>query len=393
MIRWLRVVLPPWWLVGGLMLGWVPFAVLSAVWSAVVGGPPDPELRTVCVATLAMGSAVYGLSRALRFHPAYPQRAGYAAWLYLTPWTPARPLPDGPVLLVPQDAFVLAALVGPAWLAFGPEAWPILPAFAFAYLAGLAWLLYRTRERGAAYLVWFGLGGLMLFGHVPVAAVGCAAAAYAVGAVAFRRSLWGFPWPGEPDDLARMRAASARGLGWPFDRVTPVFAPSRLRAWEGPVRGLLTAWLLYAVGFQLDRTEPDTQGERASVLVQGAPLVVAYLALARLLAYVYGHLPPISLLGRLGTGRLVIPRYDVVFVAPLLAVAGAAACLFALTEFGLPGYAAGAVGAGLAVGVLYTVGPDRVRWQLTAPCRLVPFRRQPPRLQNQSISPLTLGEL
>lgn len=392
MTRWLRVVLPPWWLLGGLLFAWLPYALMAALWSAVIGGPPDPEVRMVCVATLGICAAAYGFSRAVRFHPAFPGRIGYYAWLTLTPWTPAKPLPDGPVLLVPQDAIVLGVLAGPAGLAFGWQAWPILPAFAFAYLVGLAWLLYRTRERAAAYAVWVGLGGLLLFAHLPPAAAGWAAATYAAAAVGFRRSLRRFPWPWEPDDTLRYGATVARSLGWPFDRLAPLVARGRLKPWEGPVRGLVVAWGLYAVGFQLDRVEPDQHGDRPSIGVNLVPFVVACLALDRVAAYVMWHLPPISLLGRLATGRLIIPRYDVVFVAPLLAVIASVGVLGAFLYAGLPGYAGAAVGGGLAVGILYTAGPDRVRWQLTAPCRLVPIRRQP-RVQNPSMSPVTLGEL
>src|SRR5262249_12737878 len=141
---------------------------------------------------LGLFAAGYGIYRAIRFHPA--ARPDYAAWLARTPWTPARPLPDGPVLLVAPDAFVLAVFLGPVWLVFGREAWPVVPAFALAYLLVLASLLYKTGGRAAAYLSWFGVGGAVLLGHLPAAVLGLAVATYAVAAVGFRRSLDRFPW-------------------------------------------------------------------------------------------------------------------------------------------------------------------------------------------------------
>ena len=61
-------------------------------------------------------------------------------------------------------------------------------------------------------------------------------------------------------------------------------------------------------------------------------MMACFAAGARLIRYLNGYAPPLSLLGRLGTGRLIIPAYDQVFVAPLLAmvVAGAAYVLSGL---------------------------------------------------------------
>jgi hypothetical protein len=378
MTRWLRVVIAPSLLFVLLLLGWLPYAVVGTAWWAFLGEPPNREVRDLAVTVLGMCALAYGVYRAVRFHPA--ARAGYAAWLAQTPWTPAKPLPDGPVLLAWQDIPVLALLIGPAWLALGPEAWPLVPAFALAYLFTLAVLVHKAGERAAAYLTWFGIGGMVLLAHLPAAVLAVAAGTYAVAAVGFRRSLERFPWLPGDDEKARLQAFVAQGLQWPFDRLAPLAPPPLLRSWEGPVCGLLAAWGLFAVGFELDRLPPNIRGEKMSGLVEYSPALVLCLAAAlRVGIYMYTHLPPISLLGRLATGRLIIPRYDVIFVAPLLAMVASPAGLFAFQEVWLPGYAGSAIGAGLAVGILLTAGPDRVRWQLTAPCRLVPLLKPPAR--------------
>jgi hypothetical protein len=377
-IRWLRVVIAPSWVFVFLLLGWTPYAVLGTAWGVFLGEPPSREVRDLGVTALCACAVCHGVYRAVRFHPT--SRAGYAAWLAQTPWTPAKPLPDGPVLLAWQDAVVLALLLGPAWLVFGREAWPLVPAFALAYLFTLTSLVHKTGERAAAYLAWFGVGGLVLLAHLPAAVLAVAAATYAVAAVGFRRSLERFPWLPGDDEKARLRASVAHGLRWPFDRLAPLAPSSLLRPWEGPACGLLIAWSLFAVGFQLDRLPPNLRGEKASGLIEFSPALVLCLAAAlRVGIYMYAHLPPISLLGRLATGRLIIPRYDVIFVAPLLAMVASPAGLVVFLEVGLPGYAGSAVGAGLAVGILLTAGPDCVRWQLTAPCRLVPLFKPPAR--------------
>lgn len=377
MIRWLRRVVPPSAVLLGLAVAWAPYLVLSAVWAYFLAEPLDREVRQIALYLPGFCLVCYGVYRAVRFHPHF--RPNYAAWLARTPWTPDKPLPDGPVLLAWQDVFVLGVFLGPVWLVFGREAWPVVPSFAFAYLLGLAILLYRTAERAAAYLVLFGLGGALLLGHLPPAALGVLAAAYAAAAVGFRRSLHGFPWPPDADELARMWVSAAKTLGWPFDRLMPLADPSPLRPWEGPTRGLLVAWALFAVGFQLSRAAPDIRGDRPVIILDLVPLFVCLNALIRVVEYVVGHLPPISLLGRLATGRLVIPGYDVVFVAPLAAVVAVFAVPHGFATAGFAPYVGIAVGAGLAVGILATAGPDRARWQLTAPCRLVPLLRQPPK--------------
>jgi hypothetical protein len=90
----------------------------------------------------------------------------------------------------------------------------------------------------------------------------------------------------------------------------------------------------------------------------------------RLFRYLDGYMPPTSLLGRLGTGRLIIPGYDRVFVAPAVA---------AIAAFGIP-LAFEAAGwnerLGLSVATTATLfanlgmGPTLAEWRLTGRRRL-----------------------
>jgi hypothetical protein len=375
---WLRVVVPPSWVIAGLAIGWVPYLLLLAVWLSVAGPPVDPEVHKMGVATLGLVAVMYGFYRVTRFHPV--SRPGYRDWLARTPWTPAQPLPDGPVLLAWQDVVVLAILGVPAWLVFGRLAWPLFPAFALPYLLVFASCLRTTGPREFAYAVGFGLAGMVLVAHVPLAVVGIAGLTYLVAAAGFRRSLDRFPWPPGEADAARGRVFEAGQSGWPFDRLAPVVAPPLLRPWEAPVIGLLIGFGLFAVGFQLDRIEPGVRGDRPSeMLLPFVPFIVTLAAFVRLAFYMIGHLPPISLWGRLATGRLIIPRYDAVFVAPVLAVVvGVAGPLaFALPGLRAYAYVGAAVGTGLAFAILLTLGPDRTAWRLTAPARLVPVGKKP----------------
>ncbi len=88
------------------------------------------------------------------FHPVY--RSDYRTWLANTPWNASKPLPLGPVHLIPQDLAVLALLlllmhtVGrqPLLLIFG---------FFFAYQLALALTVLIAGERWMAYGLLFAL--------------------------------------------------------------------------------------------------------------------------------------------------------------------------------------------------------------------------------------------
>ena len=50
---------------------------------------------------LIAGAVLLGFYRVIAFHPYF--RADYLRWLKSTPWTVRKPLPVGPVELVPED--------------------------------------------------------------------------------------------------------------------------------------------------------------------------------------------------------------------------------------------------------------------------------------------------
>lgn len=375
MTRWLRVVASPSLLLGMLLAGWTPYLFALAVSWALLGKLPDDEILKVTFFPHVMAAFFYGVYRVLRFHPVI--RPPYRDWLARSPWSPGRPLPDGPVLLVPQDLVVAAVLGGPAYLVFGPTTWSLFPSFALGYLAALGFVLLATGPRIAAYLVLFGVVGLVGFAHEPVVVVGIAAETYLVAAGAFRLSLHSFPWEPREEAVARKRVWEARWLGWPFDRLAPLAALPVLRWWEGPVLGLLIGCGIYAVEFQFDRRIPAPADQRTPLV----PFAVMLAAFARLVSYMFGHLPPISFWGRFATGRLVIPKYDVIFVAPLLAVVTITFGPGWLAEEGISASAAVAIAAGTAATILAVVGPDRGRWQLTAPARLIPVLKRPEKVR------------
>ena len=90
MTRWFRWILPPRWMI-----------VMYAIFLAMVSWTFDDVQRT-----LDLGASLFGAYRVLAFHPAL--NSEYHDWLRLTPWTPDRRLPLGPVRLTVPDVVVMA---------------------------------------------------------------------------------------------------------------------------------------------------------------------------------------------------------------------------------------------------------------------------------------------
>ena len=90
----------------------------------------------------------------------------------------------------------------------------------------------------------------------------------------------------------------------------------------------------------------------------------------RVIRYCGNYWPPISILGRLTTGRLLLPRYDRVFVAPLLAFV----VLFTGLSYSLENRTTGTWDMPLVLTVCLwlnlCLGPKLLDWRLTGGHRL-----------------------
>ena len=128
--RWNRLVLPPWWAISSFLLIYLIAESLCLYVGWWLDLPGDAkqfvETRWVVVGT---GAVVFAMFR-VGFHPVH--RPEYRAWLACTPWTAAKPLPLGPVHLIPQDGVILALLLLMLGTA-GPELVLVAFAFLFAY--------------------------------------------------------------------------------------------------------------------------------------------------------------------------------------------------------------------------------------------------------------------
>jgi hypothetical protein len=364
MIRWLRVVWPPGWAL-------ISVALFGAGWQAVLfflewrlqapfGSLDEEKVFVGVMGALALAYAVYRLAA---FHPAL--RPDYCRWLSSTPWTSRIPLPMGPPHLVLQDVLMLGLIVAAGWPRLQWLSLVSVQVFLFAYLMGLGATHFLTGERLRAYAVALGLGfmglGVLDLRLFLVAGAGTYALAY----LGLRVSLARLPWEGSVISPLLGTRAARQPLGWPYDRLGPLTrGPVPLR--DALLTGALAGWWFFAGHYHF-RTLPDAAGNQnvMYLVFLGAGVLV------RLALYCDGHVPPISLMGRLMHGRWIIPGYDQVFIAPLLAGLVAVAARFASASTEIPPIVVTSVAFALTWSILLGVGPTLQAWRLTGNHRIV----------------------
>src|SRR5262249_55837152 len=119
-----------------------------------------PEFVGLRAVEFGAAALVYAVFRLLRFHPAC--NPAYSAWLEMSPWTAAKPLPVGPVHLVWQDAVVVGSLAALThWHALGDPLIPIIT-FGITYFCGLTLLLAITRRWTSCLVLGFLWPALLL---------------------------------------------------------------------------------------------------------------------------------------------------------------------------------------------------------------------------------------
>ncbi len=363
MIRWLRVVLPPsvWLLVSGLASA---VAVAMLLYCKRRWGVDVPQVRRIGFIFVGSGVVGYAFHRVYTFHPVF--QPAYRDWLGTTPWTSQQALPLGPVHLVLQDGVIFGLYVLMAWPIL--DAWvPYLPQlFLAVYLICLGAALFLTGEWGYGYGVEFGVGLVFwLWQDIPLCLT-AALATYGIAYMGLRRSLGRFPWGMSRvvDTTERLKTGKSDSLGWPFGRLGPKFVPDSL-AIPGH-HALLISGLAGWLVFTLASLHPDPQVRLA--IPYYALLLASFVPILRLGIYLDGYAAPISLGGRLRTGRWLIAGYDQVFVAPLLAiwvvVSGITELIFLKWPFAAP------VMVTLVLLISLGMGPSLKEWRLTGNHRI-----------------------
>jgi hypothetical protein len=367
MMRWLNRVLPaPMFplacllLYGGVVL-WIVVLEMQA------GSSMDSSIKKRLVGLCFPGIAAYGIWRVFEFHPRL--NASYCTWLKTVPWHGSQPLPFGPVHWVLQDAVIVGAAVLLSWLLAGPHAWVVVVCFAACYLAALSLSLFLTQARLWGYMTLIGVGGILYLHDSTLASALAMILAYAAGRAGLRASFRQFPWGNEqPDARPTQNKAGANtnsdsDLGWPLRQIAPRVAATKIHvpALDAVLIALVMSWLFFAM-----LSLGPNEGERREVSILLAQLTLFTVPAIRIGIYMFRHASPVSPRARLATGRILIPRYDVLFVPSTLAWSAGLACLWLLSL--LPENAAiyvSPVIVFLAFSLCLALEPNLADWQLT----------------------------
>lgn len=375
MIRWLRTVSPPGGYVAFAIVGWFLTTLMPELVMRLLDGRPFqfPIRDSAGILFLAALAMAYGVFRVAAFHPVF--RKEYREWLELTPWNWRLPLPIGPVQLVWQDVLYVAIMTALMFLHEDAN-WLMVPsAFFCGYFAAMVLALLLTGQPRHAYALTFGMGGVVFFIDVPLAVAVLLASLYGVVWQGLIRGLKQFPdwklegFEGQPflqgSQQKMLDAMRNRILGWPFERLGPqrdMFWLSR--GWAVAV-AVLAGWWVAAAG---SRAPPQLE----FLLVAGTGQFGMFLATGRLVTYVWGYAPPISLWGRIRTFRWIIPRYDTVFVAPVWIVLMILLAGYVVTGLRTDPRVVAPVLMAAQVFIAFGFPPSPIEWRLTGAHRIVP---------------------
>jgi hypothetical protein len=315
----------------------------------------------------------YALCRVFADNPVWNK--GYRDWLKLTPWMPGKRLPLGPIHLVWQDAVALAAFLGLAFVhqSFHPSV--VLVAFAFPYLLLTTWGLAAGEAGRWALPILAGLPVVLLrpvTGWWDVLALALIVPFAQIGVSQLLRR---FPWKSggriEEDGAKAVVKPKAAAAGGVFDALAPVAPAEPTRWWAAAVGSALVGWWVFAV-LQLAWPAEEAMAPIAQGMVVLFGLLLGFIRWA---TYASGFGAPITLRGRLSTGRLVIPGYDKILVAPICILAAAIAWPEVAGRLGLGAPATIGTGYALLLFLVATLPPALGNWKLTGDHHLRAFNR------------------
>lgn len=374
----MRLVLPPDWLVAIATTPWILIEFLRRFqpwWYQIEIPELDVGLVHMRDALMISVALAYGYLRATSRHPYYQD--AYRQWLEATPWTAAQALPIGPIQLVWQDAVLLLVLAAGMYDTTYSR-WFLLSAFAVGYLLPTANALFALDLWKHGYSICFLLGlGALVHLSLPLR-LAVIAVTFGVAWHGVRSMLRAFPWRlGDqwPRWFGQLKMAmSGRGLvathGWPHGVLAPtVIRALRVEYRDGILISLLAGWLLFVIGAHVDPT-------KRAVTLMCAMYAVMGCACVRVLRYAIFQRAPQSRLGMLLRGRPIAPRYDVIFLPPLLTV------IIPLAAGGLLGLAdlwllAGPVTLTLGLLIALNAPPSYADWALTGDHRTVAGGKNP----------------
>jgi hypothetical protein len=325
-------------------------------------GASVPEgIAKIRVMFLAFGSFLYAFYRVRASHLFHD--AGYCRWLCLTPWSIDKPLPLEPVHPVRSDFAALTVLALLAYVNV-PSLAPVpIVIFIGVYLV-IHWLTLGAQQVRLLVISLFLVPFAIYPFRNPYIAAIVLVALYALCYIGLRSFLRDFPWNTKywKADLVqelRKQAIRQRVIGWPFKFLNVYEAPG-ISVRTALVLTVLLTWWLHVIRWTVDKPY------HLALLLLFACLA----ALVRTMTYIGTYWPPTSLLGRICTGRLIIPQYDKVFLAPICVLLAGTLLPFALVRAGMNPVWSFELSFFSALFLALSLPPKLRDWRLTGPYRI-----------------------
>jgi len=348
------------------VLAWLPIADW---WSGI----PWRFFRFLLI---GFAVAVYGALRVFRTHP--HANPSHRLWLAHSSWRWGKPLPVGPIHLVWEDLVVLAVPSCLLFLDAAPsDAVRLVPALGMAFFVTYLVVLLCATVVASVWAPPVICLFLIPLSFYPLCSL---VGAFAVMVAIYLVLLWGvrltledFPfneaeWQSTPTERHLKQAISNGTIGWPYNMIGPRSNTPGISLGTTVVVGALAAWWVHVTIGKF----AESWGEVADALVGpeylgfrfmgGLAMFCLVAALVRAAIYINGFRPPISFFGRLLTGRWIIPRYDVILVAPICTYAFGVFGPTALRHAGVPDSALLAVCVFLFCLIVLGIGPSLATW-------------------------------
>lgn len=349
-------------------------------------------LRQVFICAAAF---MLGVWRCAAFYP-YP--AGkYGKWLTLTPWRYGMSLPKGAVQLNLTDLAIAAMLCLTTLVDREMPVVTPLAVFLYTYIIvtmistinGIPLTGYREKKFLILMIIPLAFYPEPSINNMLISLAVC----YLLCRSLLRDVLKAFPWNQtlwmeRDEDILARKSLKYVATGWPYS----VLAATEEKRFSIKNKtaavillNLLIVWYLHALlALNEDKNIPILL---SFILCYFAALNI----IIRLVVYLKGTAPPISFLGRIMNGYLIIPKYDRVFVAPLSIIA-----LVILTIYFMPKSAQHAAWCfeGAVFAILYiSLGfqPGLNQWRNTGAVRLVRSKMQENQIRQTQAHPQGVG--
>ncbi len=300
---------------------------------------------------------VYGVQVALYLNPIVNE--GYRTWLLSSPWDPASgKLPFGSMFLSWQNLLMVGVLTVMA-MGGGLPCWYVVAGFGICWLICSAVNMWDSDVRIHAYII------IATLALVPVALARNPLSLLPVLGllpVVFdgnRRALKNLSNSTSSFAGNKISFLSTNKLGWPYDSLYPL--PSQIVL--SLVDKLCISLIAGLVSFSLAYLSAIWVGPNNEL--HGLVCMVSlFIVSSRLAVYLKGTAPPISFWARVTCRKLIIPKYDVIFVVPILCGVIVVGTTVAMNRTTLPATFAGAIIMS-SVSFLCLAGyPSWMQWRL-----------------------------